>query len=629
MKQKVTFIIVSILLSTLFLAACGNGDKEEEYNPIQKAVDLSEESEVATMSIDTGEPIQDARYQDATLPANERAIDLLSYMTLEEKIGQMLLVSNDKTSPNEARKHFIGSIAFLGDIANENNTASDWADLLDEYQRNALSTRLGIPLLFATEGIHGHNYVTGATIFPHNIGLGATNNEDLIEQIGEITAKEMKATGIHCNFAPVLTNSIDVRLDITYEGYGRDISLIERLSGAYIRGLSGNKGMLLSTARDYLAEGYASIDPSEEGIMIKDFSDNIDSLVEPYTKAIQEGVKAIMISDHKINTKNIVNNEFLITQILKEQLEFSGIVVTELEAVSKIDGDIEEQLKSSINAGIDMIMAPDSYKDYETAILNLVSDGAITSERIDDAVSRILTVKFQCGIFEQPYNNRIDIDKVGGTKHRQVAREAVRESLVLLKNENNIIGQLKDMKDILVLGGAADDISIQSGDYVIMDNKKEDNDSVGTTFLKALEKLENRDITYEKDDIKWYNGEVAIIVGGEEHTESEGVVDSENQEHNLTLSSQTMELIHKVKIYNPNLPIVLLLYSGRPLILDDVIDNVDAIIAAWLPGSEGEGITDVMFGDYDFTGTLSYPWPKDIEQKENLFEIGYGLKKNE
>lgn len=581
---------------------------------------------------------EQAVYMDESIPVEERVENLLSLMTLEEKIGQMTQVARDYIISNEhITSYKIGSILSGGGSSPRPNTPENWADMYDNYQKYALSSELGIPVIYGTDAVHGHNNLNGATIFPHNIGLGASGDAELVRMAARITAIEASATGIDWNFAPCITVPQDERWGRTYEGFSENTELVAELGRAAIEGyqsdvLSDSTG-ILACAKHFAGDGGTTggVDRGNAEYSEEDFR-NIH--IAPYISALEAGVGSIMVSFSSWNGVPMHANSYLINDVLKEEMGFDGLVVSDWSGINGIDGFYEDMtgqdIQEGINAGIDMVMIPDNYVDFIDILIDLVNDGKVSMERIDDAVRRILTIKFKLGLFENPYADRSNIALIGSEKHREIAGEAVRKSLVLLKNENSVLPLSKDIKKLVVAGNKADDIGSQCGGWTITWQGQTGGITEGTTILKAIQGIvsEETEVIYSKDGSNIpEDAEVAIIVAGETpYAEFRG------DDSDLLPDGVDTNIINNLA--DNGIPIVVILISGRPLIITDYLDRIDALIAAWLPGTEGQGIADVVFGDHAPEGKLSYTWPASIDQlpindvdgsKGALFPFGFGL----
>ena len=592
-------------------------------------------------------------YKDSSKSVDQRVEDLINRMTLDEKIGQMVQAERAGVSNEDVTNYALGSVlSGGGSLPTTGNSVEDWENLINGYQKAAMSSRLGIPLLYGVDAVHGHNNVYGTTIFPHNIGLGATGNIGLVKRIGQATAEEMRATGANWTFAPTLGVLHNERWGRSYETFGEESELVTKMGDAYIRGLQGDipektllyPNKVIATAKHYIGEGLTTNGANQGNVEMSDeeFQKYLEEeLLPPYKKAIEDGVRSVMLSYNSINGVKCHGNKELVTDLLKGELGFTGIVVSDYDGVNQIKGpngedvSFKEQVKISVNAGMDMIMTPGSWKAFITNLKELVQSGEVSEDRINDAVRRILRVKFEMGLFEDPYAQSNLSTTVGSSEHREIARQAVRESLVLLKNDNNIVGSLKDKKNILVAGKSADDMGIQCGGWTISWQGSEGNITEGTTLLQGIKNTVGDDVkvTYNKRGRASAENDVAVVFIGEKpYSETNG----DRSPSELTLDSEDLTTIKNIKETRPDLPIVAVLVTGRPITIADQVEDFDGIVSAWLPGTEGQGVADVLFGDYDFTGKLTVTWPwyaSDIESKHEegkaLFECGYGLKKGE
>jgi beta-glucosidase len=571
-----------------------------------------------------------------------RARELVARMSLEEKLGQMLQPERGMLpSSADISQYGFGSILSGGGSAPSDNTPAGWARLLTEYREQALHSRLGIPLLYGVDAVHGHNNVKGAVIFPHNIGLGASRDPDLVRRIGRATALEVAATGVDWTFAPVLAAARDERWGRTYEAFGETAELAELLGPALIVGLQGDylgarSDGVLACAKHFVADGYTD-GGHDQGNSLVSRATLEREILPVYAKAIEAGVGSMMVSFSSIEGVKMHCHGPLLNDTLKGQLAFGGFLVSDFRGIEQLPGDYASQLESAINAGIDMVMAPPVYTGFISSMQKLVP-GRISMQRIDDAATRILNVKCALGRLE-PQAMRRDaagklelpagIDTVGSAAHRLLAREAVRKSLVLLKNTSQLLPLHKDLARIHLAGGHADDIGNQSGGWTISWQGSSGPVTSGTTLRQAFESAAGprTRVTYSADGSGAAGADVAVVAIGERpYAEGHG------DDAKLTLEPKQVEIVARVKA--AGVPVVVVLMTGRPVVLGELLESADALVAAWLPGSEGEGITDVLFGDDDFSGKLPHSWPRSIEQVpinvgdpnyDPLFAYGYGL----
>ena len=573
--------------------------------------------------------------------ADSRAEALLAQMTLDEKIGQMTQVdSNALKERADVQKYFLGSVLSGGtsDPA-DGNSPQSWLKSVTGFQNQALQTRLKIPLLYGIDAVHGHNNIDGAVIFPHHIGLGATRDEKLVGRAERVTAEEVAGTGIRWAFAPCIAVPQDPHWGRTYEGYSDNTALVSGLGAAAISGLQGGElsarpASVLACAKHFIGDG-GTTGGINEGNTVCDEAALRKLYLPPYEAAIKAGVGSIMVSFNSWNGMKMHGHKYLLTDVLKGELGFRGFLVSDWAAIDQISPDYKHDIEQSINAGLDMIMIPNgpgkanNYVEFIRDLKSLVADGKVPPSRIDDAVRRILQVKFQLGLFESTATDPQLTASVGSPAHHAVARECVRESLVLLKNENHLLPLSKKIKRLAVVGAAADDLGMQCGGWTIdWQGRKGEVTHGGTTILAAIRQavLPGTQITFSPDASELKKSDAIIAVIGESpYAETKG------DRKDLNLSAADAALIAKARASGA--PVVTILFSGRPLVLNSALADSDAFVAAWLPGTEGLGVTDVLFGDYKFTGKLPRLWPADgalavsTDMSESpLFPFGYGLK---
>ncbi len=577
-------------------------------------------------------------YQNPAAPVEERVADLLSRMTLDEKIGQMTQIDrgaiDDKIQ--EIARYGLGSILSGGGSTPTPNTPKAWAEMYDRYQAQALSTPLGIPLIYGIDAVHGHNNVKGATIFPHNIGMGATRDPELMEKVARATAEEVIATGLNWTFSPCVAVARDERWGRTYESFGEDPALVAEMGAAAIRGYqSARLGdyHIIATAKHYLGDGGTTYGTGVAGgIDQGDTQVDEETLraihLPPYIAAIEADVGSIMPSFSSWNGQKMHGSAYLLTDVLRDELGFRGFVVSDWQAIEQLPGNYFDQVAASIHAGVDMVMVPYDYAKFITTLKTLVQSGNVSIERIDEAVGRILTAKFQLGLFEHPYASHEYFDVVGSAEHRELARQAVRESIVLLQN-NGILPLSKSARSIYVTGSNANDLGNQCGGWTLTWQGRSGNITQGTTVYEAIQNAvaSGTTVTYARDGRQAAGAEVAVVVIGEKpYAEFEG------DSNDLTISGQDLEIIRDVQA--AGVPSVVVIISGRPLILPDDFGTWDALVVAWLPGTEGQGVADVLFGDYAPTGKLPCSWPRSMDQipinagdsdYDPLFPYGFGL----
>ncbi len=601
-----------------------------------------------------------APYKDPSQPVEVRLEDLLSRMTLDEKIGQMTQVENNSISPYylfppaEVAKYFIGSILSGGNSGGF-YTLADWTDIPKSYQVEAVTTRLGIPLIFGIDSVHGFGHVNGATIFPHNIGLGATRDPELVRQIGQVTAEEMRAAGIPWNFAPCVAVPQDIRWGRIYEGFSEDTALVTDLSSAYIQGFQtipegyasteGQTLYALATPKHYIGDGGTTWGSIHQYMYYQYMLDTGDTQMDeatlrrlflpPYQEAVNSGAMSVMVSFSSWNGVKMHTQRYLLTDVLKGELGFQGFVVSDWGGINLVDPDYYKAVVTSINAGIDMNMVPYYYQMFIGTLKQAVLNGDIAQARVDDAVRRILRAKFMLGLFENPYGDPSLAATVGSDEHRTLARQAVRESLVLLKNDNDALPIDKTVSTILVAG--INSTGIQAGGWTLDWQGEQRNTLKGTTILQGIQTQAGptTQVLFDSSgQFASFSGKAPLgiaIVG--EMPYAEGLGDRAD----LTLYKVDQMVINALRPKVDKLIVVIL--SGRPLVITDQYQTADAWVAAWLPGSEGAGVADVLFGSYPFVGKLPYTWPRSNEQlpininnsadltgcAAPLFPFGYGL----
>lgn len=599
----------------------------------------------------SGEPVSVVGQRDDvfTKPRSFSSYDLqvrelLLRMTLEEKIGQMIQAEQGALkNPADIQAYHLGSLLSSNSSdPDDGNSLKAWSDMYEKWQKRALRTRLGIPLLYGIDAVHGHNNVLGAVIFPHNIGLGCTRDPSLVRQIAQITAKEVRATGINWTFAPCIAVVQDERWGRTYEGFSEDTELAGILGHAEIVGFQGsslNSSLsLLACAKHYIGDGGTAFG-SAKNKMLDQGDTRMDEetlrhvYLPPYVQAVRAGVGSIMISYSSWNGLKCSANKQLLTDILKKEIGFEGFLISDYEAVGQVHPDYKTAVMLSVNAGMDMVMEPQNYRTFFQCLKELVNEQKVSMSRIDDAVTRILRVKFAMGLISPDYDYKPDPalqKEFGSAQHRIVARQAVRQSLVLLKNEQKTVPLSKRLARIHVGGKSADDLGNQCGAWTIdWQGRSGDVTTGGTTVLAAIRKAVsgNTKVTFSEDGTGAEGADVGIVVIGETpYAEGKG------DRKDLHFDREDVEAVRNMK--KAGIPVVVILISGRPMIINDALSQADAFIAAWLPGTEGEGIADVLFGDYKPTGRLSFTWPRSMsripvnvgdKKYDPLFAYGFGL----
>jgi beta-glucosidase len=558
-------------------------------------------------------PPLDAPYRSRSTTPELRAQNLISYMTLREKIGQMALIEkNSIIKPSDVSTYGLGALLSGAGAKPENNTFEGWQSMVQNFITTSKESRLGIPILYGIDSVHGHSNVPGATVFPHAIGLGASGNADLVEEVARVTREEMLATGIIWNFSPTLDLPTDIRWGRTYETFSDDPILTAKLGAAYVSGFEGaaDKKLGLSTLKHYIGVGSMNWNTSsnknfliDQGTITADETKLKDTYLLPFKAGIDTGASSVMVGLSSWGETKLAAEKYLVTDVLKNELGFSGFTVSDWYGIYEIQGGEYAATVTAINAGIDMVMLPFDYKTFIKNVEKAVKRGDISQERIDDAVTRILTTKFELGLFDTTQKNTTTL---GNDANRAVARQAVAESLVLLKDDSNILPLSQTSKTIRVAGSAADNIGRQSGAWTVEWQGIDGNWLPGATSILK----DDTSIEYSQTGIfdeSGPNAAVGIAVVGEAPY-AEGWGDNPNP----TLSTEDLEAIENLRKNSDKL--IVIIVSGRPLIITEEIKTWDAAIAAWLPGSEGAGVADVLFGDKPFTGSLPLPWPANISQ---------------
>ena len=634
-----------VLLVSIILAACGAGT----VTPIP----VSE----ADIIVDLGPVI----YTDPSQPVEVRVEDLLKRMTLDEKIGQMTQVEKDSIETGDISKYYIGSILSGGGGSPTVNTPQAWYAMVEGFQDEALKTRLSIPLIYGVDAVHGHGNLQNATVFPHNIGLGAANNPDLVEKIGRATAEEMLATGIPWNFAPTIAVVQDVRWGRTYEGYSENTEIVTSLGAAYVTGMQtiqngdsatgGQSLFTLATPKHFIGDGATIWGSSrtenyelDQGNMQVPESIWRELFLPPYERSVSAGAMSVMGSFSSWKGTKMHAQQGLLTDVLKVELGFDGFIVSDWKAIDQIyPDDYYASVVTSINAGVDMNMVPYDYVTFIETMKQAVDYGDIPESRVDEAVRRILRVKFALGLFESPMPDTKYQATVRSQEHLELARQAVRESLVLLKNDDNVLPLSKETPVIFVVGMGANDIGLQSGGWTLDWQGRAGNDNEGTTILSGIRAAAGSDtqLEFNRDgdfsEFKDGDGNPLIADVGVVILAEEPYSEGEGDAFDISLLESEIDLIKRVGEQSKSLVVILL--SGRPRVITDGLPLAGAWVVAWLPGTEGAGVADVLFGDHPFTGKLPYSWPRSLDQlpinvnnsvdkagcDAPLFPFGYGL----
>lgn len=579
--------------------------------------------------------------QDAEIEA--KIDSLLSQMSVEQKVGQMIQAEIKSISPDDAAKYHIGSVLNGGGswpTGEVDGPLAGWLSLANMFYGASMDTgddRLAIPIIWGTDAVHGHNNVQGATIFPHNIGLGAGNNPQLMRDIGTITAREVAITGIDWAFSPTVAVAQDIRWGRSYESFSSNPKIVAELSKEYVLGLQGHPALgnflseqkLVATAKHFIGDG-GTTGGKDQGDAVLSEEELFQVHGQGYVQTIGAGVQTVMASFNSWNGEKLHGHKYLLTDVLKTKMGFDGFVVGDWNGHEQIEGCTKISCPQAINAGVDMIMVPEDWKAFLETTISQVKKGEISTARIDDAVRRILRVKFRAGMFDhgKPSEHALAgrATLLGLDKHRDIARQAVRESLVLLKNDGVL--PIKKSANILVTGSAADHPAYQNGGWTLTWQGRDLETKVinppeiykgHTTIHEGFDSLA-KNVEISKDGKYAKRPDVAIVVFGEApYAEFEG--DLADTNYNL-LGSADFKLIQKLK--EENIPVVTVFLSGRPRGVDAAIELSDAFVAAWLPGSEGAGVADVLLDNkHDFKGRLPFAWPNG--DGKIRYKRGYGI----
>ncbi|MFY0508815.1 glycoside hydrolase family 3 N-terminal domain-containing protein [Streptomyces anulatus] len=592
-------------------------------------------------------------FQNAKLPVKQRVADLLGRMSSAEKAGQMTQAErNALRAPGDIAAYDLGSLLSGGGSVPTPNTAAAWAKMTDAYQLRTRATRFQIPLIYGVDAVHGHNNVVGATIMPHNIGIGAGRDPRSAERTGAVTAKEVRATGVPWDFAPCVCVTRDERWGRSYEAFGEDPALVEAME-TVIQGMQGSPSgkdlhrndKVLGSAKHFVGDGGTGYGSSTTGSYTVDQGvtevtrEELEAVhLSPFEASVERGVGTVMpsyssldvLGDDEGPVKMHANAE-MINGVLKDRMGFEGFVISDWQAIDQIPGDYASDVVTSINAGLDMIMVPTAYQEFTKTLKEEVAAGRIAQARIDDAVARILTQKFRLGLFEKPYADTTHLEKVGSAEHRAVAREAVAKSQVLLKNDGAVLPLRADQK-VYVAGSNADDIGNQAGGWTVSWQGSSGRTTTGTTILEGMRKAARtpESVTFSRDASAATDGyDVGVVVVGETPY-AEGIGDVGNG-HDLELTAADKAAVDKVCAA---MKCAVLVVSGRPQLIGDRLGDMDALVASWLPGSEGDGVADVLYGRRAFTGQLPVTWPKAEAQLpinvgdaayDPQFPYGWGL----
>jgi beta-glucosidase len=550
--------------------------------------------------------------------------ELLSQMTLAEKVGQMTQMERGWALKGDITKYSIGSVLSGGGSTPQENTPQGWQKMINGFVEASMETRLGIPIVYGIDAVHGHNNALGATILPHNIGLGAIaagdskRGAEAAYIAGKITAQEMLATGIRWTFAPVLGIAQDVRWGRTYESYSENEEVVTLMGANFIKGLQDNGAA--ACMKHFLGEGQTA-NGRNQGNAVLDRA-GVERILPPYRAAIEAGAVSLMPSFSSVNGIKMHQHEELLTGLLKNEMGFDGFVISDWAAFTQLTGgSYRMQIANAINAGVDMYMASsnrESCIQYINLLIELVEKGIVPMSRIDDAVMRILRFKQSIGLFDNPLTAQTG--EIGTDENRKAARSLVSDSLVLLRNENNAIEKLSVSKNILVAGQGANDIGMQCGGWTITWQGSHGQITKGTTVLEGIKAAVNSgvSITYaENGRARGAFDAVIAVIGEDPYAETEG-----DRNGNISIRRRDLDVLENA--YSYNCPVIVIMLSGRPMDITSEYNKWDAFIAAWLPGTEGGGIADVLFGNRSFKGRTPYTWRKSLNG-EVLYPFGYGL----
>ncbi len=648
--MRVTYFL--ILWPTLLIASCDTSTD----NKTGQTVNNMQHSSALIGKINPevwprqSSPIQRKKAEEQHIKA------LLSQMTLEEKVGQIIQGDIGSVTPDQVRKYHLGSVLNGGNSApgGDNRTTADaWVALADEFwlaSTDKAGGRTGIPALWGTDAVHGHNNIVGATIFPHNIGLGAANNPELMYQIGNVTAKEILVTGLDWTFAPTIAVVRDDRWGRTYESYSEDPTIVKQYSSYLVEGLQGklsdnsflDEDHLMATAKHFVGDG-GTINGRDQGDNISSEEELRDIQAAGYPQAIASGVQSVMASFNSWHGRKMHAHKELLSDVLVDQMGFDGFVVGDWNGHGQVEGCTNESCAAAFNNGLDMFMAPDSWEELYINTLAQVKSGEISMARLDQAVSRILRVKIRAGLFqaglpsERKYAGRFEL--LAAPEHRKIARQAVRQSLVLLKNEKQLL-PISPSSHILLTGDGADNLGKQTGGWTLSwqgtGNSKQHFPN-GMSIYDAIAQQVSAaggTATLSKDGDYQQKPDIAVVVFGEDpYAEFQG-----DRPHLDFQSEDGLKLLQKFK--SQGIPTVAIFLSGRPMWVNPEINASDAFVAAWLPGTEASGIADVLLTtasgeiQYDFHGKLSFSWPRSGSQTtvnhgdktyNPQFAYGYGL----
>lgn len=633
MKKFLSVLLAALLVMTA--AGCSGGQGSQSSGSSVQSSDTAQQTSASVADTSTTSAPDDGKPQES-LPkyqayASMTAEEITASLTLEQKAAQMVQPVIYMMNPNQMAQNCYGSI--LG--KNNSVTYNEWQKIVDGFQQLAIDSKSGIPYLYGNDDVHGVNYCDGAVLFPHNIGIGAANDPELTYQMGLAVADEAKLCHMLWNFAPVVAQSQDPRWGRTYESYGADLGIITELGAEYTKGLID--GGIIACAKHFFADGNVIFGTGEDSDVDRLIdrgnaeltADEISALLDVYQAQIDAGVQTIMITHSAVNGVKMHEHDYYI-QYLKNEMGFDGFIVSDWNSVQNTSpSTYKEQVITSVNAGIDMLMEVERYDEAMRIIIDAVKSGEISEERVDDAVCRIIQVKLDAGIFDDPMLDDMQTvkDSTGSEEYRALAEQLVEKSLVLLKNENSLLPFKNGMK-IYVTGPAADSDRAQCGGWTIDWNQSPSEDINGvTSILEGFEqKAAEYGITVTTDKNEAASADAVLLVVGEQaYAEWNGDTPDLELCGRLGLRGNSKAIDEAEALGKP---VVACIVAGRQVIIEDQMDKWDSVVMCYLPGSEGQGVADVLCGGENFTGKLPSPWYGSIDEigtDECMLPQGYGL----
>lgn len=609
--------LLALILSLILLTACSNttasnteaNDNSQVTHPSSQ-VDPSE----------TEEPMDEPHSDEAlstiqkigSIDSEEAVNRLLDQLSIEEKVGQLIQTEPLYVSLDDISNYNIGFMLSSGGVVPNDNSPQGWKNLMDQIIGASQKSSSGIPLVYGIDAVHGNNNVYAATIFPHNIGLGAANDPDLLYQIGQATGNEVLATGIKWDFAPAVSVVQDIRWGRTYESYSENVDRVASLAPYYIKGLQETG--VMATTKHFIGDGQTTYGTgiSYQILDRGDVQTTTEELLrvneKAYQAAIDAGTASIMASYSSVNGTKMHANHDLLNDVLRDQLAFKGLVVSDYNAIDVLAPNLKDQVAIAINSGVDVIMEPSIWKQVYEAILDNVNDGTLSEDRLDEAVRHALLFKLKAGVFKPDY--KVEAGEIGTDAHHQLARQAVSESLVLLQNKQDTL-PLKKSSRIYLMGPAADNVGIQSGGWTTNWQGTEEPDTNAGVSIKDAFEIALSESSGQLVDTPQEADVIVLAIGEKPYAEMHGDTDDLSLEGPLSLPDN-LSAIEEANTYNK--PVVTLIVAGRPLLVDEYLKDWNSLVMTWLPGSEGQGITDVLFGDKNFDGTLPVTWPKTNDQ---------------